>query len=334
MNWKSIVGIIIGAAFLYFAVRRVDAHEVRQALAGANYWYIGLIVILNIVCMWIRSLRWQYLLRRSKNIPVYHVFQINIIGFMANNILPARIGELVRAYVLGAKEGLSKTFVLATIVLERFLDFASIVLLAVLVYIVMYGVNRAGMQFPLFFSRQSMVIMLGIVLGSIMALAAVRWRAAQLVAVVEKLTNWCSPRLSAKIKSFLEAFLEGLNTVRTWRDTAIIVFYSLLFWLVSVAAFGLSMTAVHVTALPWYTPFILTFLVALGVIIPAAPGFIGTIQYCTVLGLGWFGISQGLAITVSLIYHLSQYVPIVIVGLYYYWKLQIHFSDIKKPEGQ
>ena len=126
MNWKLLAGIIVSGLLLFFAARNVDIQKLWEVLKNVNYWYFLLVLFLTMLYMWIRAYRWHFLLRPVKRIPYSSLFSATMIGFMANNLFPARLGELVRAMAIGRKAQISRSVSFATIVFERVLDGFSI----------------------------------------------------------------------------------------------------------------------------------------------------------------------------------------------------------------
>ena len=102
-RWQFIIGIIISAIFVWLALRGIDLQKAWLAMQSANYWWLIPSVAVYFMAVWARVWRWQYLLRPLKKISLHTMFPIVVIGYMGNNIYPARIGEVLRAYVLKKK---------------------------------------------------------------------------------------------------------------------------------------------------------------------------------------------------------------------------------------
>ena len=117
-----LLSVGISGLFLLAILWQVNIQQIKEALKTADYAYVPLAVLLTLLTNILRSYRWKYLLNPIRPIGIVSVFSGVAIGYMANNVLPARLGELVRSYFLGQKEGLSKSSTLATIVVERLLD--------------------------------------------------------------------------------------------------------------------------------------------------------------------------------------------------------------------
>ena len=121
-RWQFRLGVLISAVFLYFALKGLNLGEFWQSVKSANYWWIIPGVAVFFVGLWVRAWRWHYLLKPIKKIPTKVMFPITCIGYMGNNIYPARAGEVLRAVVLKRREGVPVSASLATVIVERIFD--------------------------------------------------------------------------------------------------------------------------------------------------------------------------------------------------------------------
>ena len=121
-KWQFWLGVLISAFFMYFVVSKLDWADFWLSLKTANYWWILPGVAVYFIAVWVRAWRWHYLLKPIKPIPTRVMFPITCIGYMGNNIYPARAGEVLRAVILKRKEGVSISASLATIIVERIFD--------------------------------------------------------------------------------------------------------------------------------------------------------------------------------------------------------------------
>src|SRR5688572_20419721 len=122
MRGKVWIGVAVSALLLWVAVRGVSLDEVLGELRRVRPLWLVPVILSLFVRFWLTAVRWQLLLRPIKQIGVHRLFAVTLIGFMANNVLPARLGEFVRAYALGRAEGLPPSLPFATIVIERIFD--------------------------------------------------------------------------------------------------------------------------------------------------------------------------------------------------------------------
>ena len=121
-NWKFWFGVLISAVFLYFTLRGLKFGEFWEVIKTANYIWLLPGIAVYFLGVWVRAWRWHYLLRPLKKIPTVTMFPVVTIGYFGNNILPARAGEVLRAFVLRKREGVPVSASLATIIVERIFD--------------------------------------------------------------------------------------------------------------------------------------------------------------------------------------------------------------------
>lgn len=345
-----IIGLLVSAFFVYLAFRRVEITEIVHSIRKVNYLWIIPNMVLVIFTMWIRSYRWKYLLRPVRQLRVASLFPPVMIGFMANNILPVRLGEIIRAYSLGAKTGESRSSIFATVVIERIFDSLSLLLLFWLVFISM-PVPRAVKQFG--------IASLALNVVAVMALLLLRKKLDFLAGVIFGKLSFVPARFSERAEYALRKFSEGLSIFGEYRTLGIVSFWSVILWfLIAVSnyfvfiAFGYYPNIV--------ASFILLLFVAAAVMLPSAPGFVGVFQagvigafalmnrmdimgsrttwanihelsltvsaFCSspvpAIGsvceaAGLFGISKALSLSFSIVLWLSQYLPVTLIGLYY-----------------
>lgn len=309
MNWKLWVGTIIGGLFLYLAVRGIDLQELGEALKNANYLYLIPGAFLTLLSVWIRAYRWHYLVHPIRPIGMRSLFSATAIGLMANNLLPARLGEFVRAYVIGEKENISKSASFATIVLERIFDgitillFLSIVLIAYSFSLPDWMRNAAYMASSIYVIALAFLILL-------------KTRTKTAVNIVTWFLKPLPKKIREGILTLLDSFITGLQILHDTKNIIIASILSLAIWTpigfiiyVLMGSFG-----IH---LPIQVSFLLLVMLCLAVMIPSAPGFVGTIQFVFVAGLAIFDIPKSQALSFSFLFHATQFIPVTALGLIY-----------------
>jgi len=307
---RFLLGVLISAVALWLALRNVEGAELARSLREVQLLYLLVAFVFTVlVRFWLTALRWQVLLQPIKPIGTHRLFSVTMIGFMANNILPARMGEFVRAYALGRTESLSKSLSLATIVVERVFDGLTLLgFLAVAVFFVPFP----GWVLPA--AEASFALYLA-VLGVMVWLwhrpeTASRW--------LGRLLAPFPPRLQARAQEILRSFTLGLEVLTRGRHLAAVMGLSILIWLVVIAGVQIAFLALGLT-LPLMAGIVLVTIVSLGVMLPSSPGFVGTFQFFTVTSLALFGVPESQGFSFSLVYHAMQYFPITGMGLAYLW---------------
>jgi len=322
MKWKFWVGIIISGVFLYLAFRKIEFKEVGQAFKDANYLYVAMAGGLMIVSLWARAYRWKYLLSPVKKIGIPSLFSSTMIGFMANNLLPARLGEFVRAYSIGSKENISKSSALATIVVERVFDGFTVLsfLAVVLIFFDFPGWVRKGGYFAFGFFMSVLVF-----------LVFLRLHTKKVIKRVDSLLKFLPASARDKLKNILYSFADGLQVLKNSHHLIMVIIFSLAVWLVVASAFEFAIIAFDLK-LPVGAAFVLMVILALGVMIPSSPGFVGTYHYLCIASLALFAISKDVALSFSIVAHASGFIPITLIGLYYLWRESLSLRNLASKE--
>src|SRR5579884_4025466 len=211
------LGFLITGAFIVLLLWKTDVHELTTALASANYLWVSLVVVCTFVSYVLRTIRWGRILRPTRQLSFRALLPVLFIGFMANNLLPARIGELVRAYALGQKTGLSKSFGLATILVERLCDGITLIVALVLV----------ALLFPLpAWGRQAGFVAGGIFVAAVIGCLLVLTREQFALRVLAKVAKPLPERLALALQEKAAAFVVGLRALRSGSNLLLIAGWS------------------------------------------------------------------------------------------------------------
>jgi uncharacterized protein (TIRG00374 family) len=298
-----------------------------EALSKANYWMMIPSFALVVVSLFLRTWRWQWLLRSVERVPFGPAFRAANIGIGANMVLPARAGEFLRAYVIGRSTGISKTAAFATLVVERIFD--GLTILLSLVGVVLLGVHspllkRIGMIGGLFY------------LGALAGVSVFYFRQTWITSIVERLLP---KRWASRAANLLQAFANGLDVLRDGRQLLVVSLQSLLIWFVIAWSFYPVLLAFDFGApVPLFTPFLLLPLLALGLTIPGAPGGVGIMQYMGVLALQLSFAAVGAelapdfaeqAAAFSLLMHLSQAAPEIALGAWAFLAEGLSWGEVE-----
>jgi uncharacterized protein (TIRG00374 family) len=304
---RLLIGILVSVFFLWLAFRKVDYQELAQALKSANYLWVFPNMALMVFSMWLRAYRWKFMVNPIKKVGLQRLFSSTMIGFMANNILPVRLGEIVRAYSLGSKAGISRTASFATIVLERVFDgFSLLMLLWITLLISPFPdwVKRAG----------NLTLALNVILLVVLIFLEVKTEPT--LKFLNRLLRFLPRKISNQLTELLFKFTTGLKVFRDLPSMIWILIFSMFIW----GVVGISNYFIFL-AFDLYPPiqasFILLVMVSLAVMIPASPGYVGTFHFFCIAALGLFGYGKNLALPFSVVLHAAQYIPITLIGLIY-----------------
>ncbi|OGP51697.1 MAG: hypothetical protein A2Y79_02130 [Deltaproteobacteria bacterium RBG_13_43_22] len=325
------IGLGLSIFFLFLFLRKIDFIEVWEIFKNVEFIYTLPLMFINLFSLWIRAKRWEYLLNPIKKIRIWELFNATAIGFMANNILPARVGEVVRAIVLGHRAKINKTASFATIVVERLFDgFTILFLLLIVIFFMSFPttgssiftqgtIKSAGLLSFVFYS---------LVLGVLLLLRFQNRRANQVISFFLKILP---EKISKKITRQIDSFVSGLDVLKEFKDILIIFFYSFFLWLMLSFSLYLLFAGFHLKLSLWAAVFLEVVLV-FGVTIPSAPGYIGTFHWICAAGLIFLGVGANQAKSFAVVLWLSGFIPVTGLGLLLLWKEGLSLNLLKKPE--
>jgi uncharacterized protein (TIRG00374 family) len=266
-----------------------------------------------------RVLRWHYLMRPVQHIGFMPLFRAMMIGFLANNILPAHLGEFVRAYVLGKSEGVSTSATFATIVLERIYDGLTVLLLLLVVLFFMDLPDTSGTDSIITPAVLRSIGWWGLALfgGLMVIMQLLRFKRYQ----ATRLCHFCfrplPGGLAQKAAGMLESFCDGL-ALTTGRDLAFISLHSLLTWICLCFWAWSLFPAFHLSFGPM-AGVLTEVVISLALLIPTAPAFMGVFHMAATATLAFMGAGGGIAGSYAMILWLSHVVITSGLGLYYTW---------------
>lgn len=319
-NWRIWLGLIISVAFLYWVIVQVqDIERVGEALRQAQYFYLVPAIVAYFAGVWLRTLRWRFLLRPVKPVAATRLFSVVVIGYMANDVLPARMGEFVRAYVLGQREGISKSTSLATIVLERVFDG-----LAMLTFLA-----AVALVFPFSSYLQNLAVLTTalflVALGGAIFLA---FRPGVAQAAFARLLPLLPARLKAGSERIVVSGLGGLTAMRS-RSTLLAAFLlSVGAWLCEAGMYMLVAMGFFGT-LPFEAVLLSVAVANLGTMIPSSPGYVGTFDALAMFSLGLFGYGGETVLAYVAVLHMALIVPVTLLGFFYLWRENLSLGGLQ-----
>jgi len=323
-----IAGILISIFFLYLAFRRFDVEEGRRALKMANYYWLFPAVVSYMFGFLMRGVRWKYLLLPIKKCKLLNLVSTVLIGFMANNLLPLRVGELIRAYVNGKKENISKSSSLATIVVERVFDGLTLVVLLLLALLFLGSGYSPQHVFPQWLKKMTYAAW-GLFLGMLILLYIMMRYKELTNKVIKKLFAFLKEPILNKILNLVSYFTEGLNVLRRRKEILSVSFLSILVWTFDGTTFYLGAKALNLS-ISYPQAYLTMAVIALGLMIPSSPAFVGVYEYFCVTALALFAVDKSRALSYAVLIHLLQFTLIVGLGLFFLWKENLSLWKLKE----
>lgn len=305
MKKNLLIGLAISGVCIFFAVRGINFSEVGSSLRNASYSYLIPVVGIVVMGLYLRCYRWGIILRSLVAYDQKTLFSVGSIGFMAVCVLPARLGEFARPYLVKRKSGVRMSATMATIIVERVFDLLAlmIVLFAVLLKVALPPeIFKAGMT------------MLTIAFSLFVVLIFLAVKRDFSLAAIDRLLGLLPERMKQPLLRLSHSFIEGLQMLPNIRKTLYVGALSFVIWLVLGLSNYLLFYAFRFD-LSLINAYAVLVVVALGVMLPAAPGFLGTYHYACVLGLTAFGIAKAEAFSYAVALHFIQMAPVILIGL-------------------
>jgi hypothetical protein len=299
-----LLGLASSGLAVFVLVRSIDLPRAFDAMGRASPGMLALSTLVALLGYFFRAVRWGEVLSPRVKLPVARLFSATMIGFLAINVLPARLGELVRAYTLARTDRLPTATVLGSVAVERILDLGALG--------VFWALSLLFAPFPAWF-RVSGYATIGIGLAGTAALWIVYRSREKLLRPGGRVRAWLPREVREGLESALPAFGAGLQILREPALLARAAAWSLVVWGVGGSVFLFVGESLGMR-LPFWSMFYMSFVIAVGILIPSSPGFIGVLEGACVVGLALLGIGGAEALAFGILYHVVQVAPLLLLG--------------------
>ncbi len=320
-------------ALLAWVLHRINLREVWADTQQANGVLLAVTIIVATITFPIRTIRWRLILRDAdgRRLPWTPLWHATAIGFMANNLLPARAGEVARAYVASRQLPVRFSTALASLGVERVFD--GLALLALM------AVAVAAPSFPAHAllggrSVSTITTSAAILFGAVFALAlVVVLRPAPWLRLFERITQRLLPaRIAERLNHFAEGMVAGLAVLKSPGRLAGVLVWSFVLWITNAVAFAICFRAFGIDG-PLEAALVLQAVIGFGVAIPSSPSGLGVFEAATLVTLQLYGVDSSLAVSYALTYHLTTFLPITLLGLWSLSRLHLHLRELSAAEG-
>jgi glycosyltransferase 2 family protein len=324
---KHMVALLISATCIYVAFRGVNFREAAGILDKSRLRVLPLagFTSLCLAVMWVRAWRWKYFYLPQHKATTGGLTTANLIGFMSNNILPLRIGEMVRALMARRKvPGAPLSYTVATLFVERVFD--TLCLLFYMIIPLLFSRN-----FPPFVLKIGM-LMTWVFFGGLLMLIVLRLKPRLVLSLALPPARRVFPAaFYLRFESFLHTFTEGLMILRNGPAMLKITALSLFHWWLVVFSYSLAFKGFSFDSLPWSAPYVTLGLVGIGVALPSAPAFVGPIHAAIIYSLSdIYGIAKSMATGFAVVIHLLMMAPLTVVGLSLMWHEGLSIGQIRR----
>ncbi|MFH1368247.1 MAG: lysylphosphatidylglycerol synthase transmembrane domain-containing protein [Elusimicrobiota bacterium] len=322
MKKRFIFGIIIGAVFLFLTLRQIDFANTLSYMRQINPLWIAIIMVVYSSAFLVRSFRWKQLISPILSVSPFKLFSYLILGFFMNNLLPLRLGELIRAYITGNKFKISRSGVLATVVVERLFDGLTFVTLFLLTVMFLPFPETAKKSF---FAGGILF------LAVITALFFMTRHQEYAMRIMSRIPM--PKRFSEKILHFFGNFIKGLQIFGNVKGLVTVFVLSLCVWSIEGFVFYLMNIAFHM-GLNYFQMLFVMIIIGMGAILPPAPGYVGTVEFLGVMSLSILNVDKNLAFGFILTLHILQLLTISFWGIRSLIKEKITLSELIRIEKQ
>lgn len=327
-RWISLfIGLVFSLFFLWLGFRNLAWNDLWDILRDINPLWLVLTVPVYAVATYLISWRWYSLLRPVQDVPPHRLFKIVYIGYMANNLLPFRLGEVMRAYVLKRRDNVPIPPTLTTILIERIFD--GLTMLTFIFTALLFVGDKIGSTLqsvvvvttPLFFA--ALLVFLG--------LASAPNAARKIYTPIIKNLLPTGPR--QKILGLMEHFLTGLEALRSGRAVIGVVVFSFASWAVEATTYWIVMQAFDFEV-SFFVMLLVIGFSTLTTVLPSTSGYVGTFHAAAILTLTAFDVSKADAASFALVIHATLWAQATLIGFIYLLREGLHWSDFGKAQTE
>ncbi len=345
-NIVFILSIIVSIVCSWLFVRKIDWSLLKNAMREANYWYIIPTIILTLMVYVVRAYRWRGLLSHIKPVSALNLLSITCIGFMANNILPARAGEALRPFLLYKKENIKFSTSVATVIVERIFDMLGLIIFTVAVIALLPHPTHHDAAIPLSAHeantiRESVIpslkkwteVFAAVGVLTIVSLFLIVIKPDFFKKVLSRMCFFLPHKLKDKVFGMYDSFVHGLKILENKSQTVWMMVLSLVIWVLGGAEIYLLGFSFHMQ-LPFTGACLVGICLALAVALPQAPGYIGVFHIAVIKSLDIFGIQTTAAQSYAIVLWAISILPSTLMGFLFLWREGIAFRDVVKLEEE
>jgi hypothetical protein len=322
------IGLVISLVCLYFAFQGIQFDKLLEALRDFNYIWLIPASLIFLISYLARVFRWQLLFAPQK-VRWHNVFHTLNIGYLLSNLLPARLGDLVRAYLIGELEGASKARALSTVVVERLSDGLAAVLLLAITALFVPNIPDIAKQGAL------SVAIVGV--AGILFLVLISFQKERGLALLRRLTPPIPFLHSPRVWGALESLIDGFAILRSPRPLIGVAGWALFAWITGGILYWIIMIGSNLqtngTLLPIQAAFLVMTITSLAVVVPSSPGYVGVFHFGAQVTLNTvFGVDKSAALSYAFVIHGFTYLWLIILGVYSMWYTGWSYQSLQNIE--
>jgi uncharacterized protein (TIRG00374 family) len=314
---KIILGVLVTVITVWLSFRKLDWHTVKTAFFQVNLFWVFLAVANSLLTVYALGWRWRILLAPKVNISMGQLFKLNIISQYVNILMPARLGEVIRAYLTSKEHLISGAYVMGTILIEKIFD--------VFVYISLW------IFIPFVFARNETFrgynLSLVFCLLSLGFLAIFMLRPNLLLKGCKRFSILLPRKFRERFNNFFERSIEAFGSLKSVKTLLSLLSWTLVFLMGQTLTIYFLFKAFNFSLSFWAALFVL-LVRQIGNIPPSTPGKVGIFEFAVILALSVFAVSKSQALSYAVILHAVAYLPKILLGLFFVTHMDIYPEKI------
>ncbi|HOE16969.1 MAG TPA: lysylphosphatidylglycerol synthase transmembrane domain-containing protein [Syntrophorhabdaceae bacterium] len=316
----TVLGLLISIVLLYFSMKDIRFREIIDTLKNADLRFAFMPTVSIFAAATLCSVKWTRI--AGGNVRFSDSFIALLIGLFINNVLPARIGEIARGYVLSKRTGISLTYGITTVIIDRIFDLIGLLLIT-FVFFPKHSLPPRVSQ-----AISILVLALFVLITLMVLLSRERFAGA----IAGRLSRVKRPALARFGKRLIE-IQENLKRIGSPLNLLMLVPIAFITWLCMAAALYFVLKTLNININVMYIPFVCVLL-NMGITIPSSPGYFGLYQFLLVYLLSIFDVPKHEGFAASILFHASWYIPYNIVGFIFLIKEHLKIREIGKLEEE
>ena len=322
-----VIGLAISGVLLWALFRNINFPDLWLALSSANYWWLIPNILLTVFTMYQRAFRWKVMVSPIHKTPFKNLLAATCVGFMANNVLPLRLGEFVRAYSLAAQvKKISKSASLANIFVERMV-FDLFALLLIFGGTLWFSEAIRGKLDERMVT--GIYMSLGIACVGLISMLVLAFKPASVGNRITRYLFFLPDKMKVKIRDVIIKFAQGLEFMSDFGALMNVAAQTILIWLL-MGISGYFVFLAFGFDLPLDAPYVLLVVVSISILIPSSPGFVGVYHFGAVWTLMAYGISKEDALSCALVMHAVQFFVVTLMGFYFLKKEHLSLKELEE----
>ncbi|MEW5720403.1 MAG: lysylphosphatidylglycerol synthase transmembrane domain-containing protein [Chloroflexota bacterium] len=314
------IGLVISAVCLYFAFQGIQFDKLLDALRGIEWVWMLIAAFFFFVSYAGRVFRWQLLFYPQKPRWDKTFYALNI-GYFLSNLLPARLGDIIRAYLIGDIENVGKARALSTVVVERLSDGLTVVLLVAVTALFVPNIPNEA--------RQGAVGVAATGISGVAFLLVLSFQKERGMNLLRRLTAPMPFLQNPKLWGALESLIDGFAILRSPREIFGVALWSVFVWLTGGIIYWVVMRAMNLD-LALAAAFLVMLVTSLVVVVPSSPGYIGVFHYAAQLTLtSVFGVEKSAALSYAIVVHAFTYILLIVLGIYSMWHEGLSYQRLQ-----